>query len=120
MDWLQSILETRNEIKSRRIGNGVDCKGNQKMVEGQVLNGVIRRTAHGYELEADLRHAELIIEQLDLQSCEPVAVPGIDVSVNCAAWDKEPEREELPPADCSRYPANAARCNDLQPDRPEI
>ena len=69
------------------------------MVEGQVLNRVIRRTDHGYELEADLRHAELIVEQLDLQSCKAVATPGIDLETTCAAWDDEPEREELLAAD---------------------
>ena len=61
LDWMQSILEKRYEIKTQRIGEGVDHKGAKKLSEGQVLNRVIRRTRGGFELEADLRHAELII-----------------------------------------------------------
>ena len=80
-------------------------------MEGKVLNRVIRNTDHGYELEADLRHAELIIEQLDLQSCKPVATPVIDLEFTCAAWDDKAEGEELPAADCTRYRAIAARRN---------
>ena len=78
------------------------------MAEGQVLNRVIRRTDHGYELEADLRHAKMIIDQLDLQSCKPVVTPGIDLETTCAAWDDAPEAEELLAADCTRYRTIAA------------
>ena len=88
-DWRQGVLEKRYKIKSQRIGDGIGHKGVQKQNEGQVLNRVIRRSPEGYELEADLRHAELIVEQLELQSCRRVVAPGIDVEVNCAAWDDD-------------------------------
>ena len=67
LDWMQGILEKKYEIKFRRIGDGVDAKGNKKMKEGQVLNRVVRYTQDGFQLEADLRHAELIVEWLNLQ-----------------------------------------------------
>ena len=90
------------------------------MSEGQVLNRVIRHTRDGYELEAGLRHAELIVEQLELQSAKAVVTPGIDIDVECKAWSEKPEEEELPPAECTRYRAIAARCNYLHPGRPDI
>ena len=45
---------------------------------------------------------------------------GVDLDVNCAVWDDETEEEELQAADCTRFRAIAARCNDLQTDRPDI
>ena len=42
------------------------------------------------------------------------------MEVECAAWDDEPEREELPAAERTRFRAIAARCNYLQPDRPDM
>lgn len=96
LDWLQTMLEERYEIKTQCIGNGTDGKGVKKSTEGQVLNCVIRFTPGGYELEADLRHAELVIEQLGLESSKAVVTPGIDQEPLCTAWDEEPEGEELP------------------------
>ena len=61
LDWMQEVFEKRYEIKTQRIGEGVDKKGMKKSSEGQVPNRVLRRVAGGFELEADLRHAELII-----------------------------------------------------------
>ena len=49
--------------------------GVAKKQEGQVLNRVVRRTEDGWELEADLRHAELIIEQLGLTDGNAVSTP---------------------------------------------
>ena len=120
LDWLQGVLEKRYEINSQRIGEGLDIKGVEKLNEGQVLNRVIRHTHDGYELEADLRHAELIIEQLELQSAKAVVTPGTDIDVECQAWTEEPEEDELSAAESTRYRAIAARCKYLQLDRPDI
>ena len=120
LDWLQTALQKRYEIKTQRIGVGNDMEGKPKLNEGQVLNRVIRRTDQGFELEADLRHAELIIEQLGLDNCKEVSTAGVDLEVECAAWSEEPEGEELPPEEATRYRAIGARCNYLQPDRPDI
>ena len=85
-----------------------------------MLNRVIRHTRDGYELEADLRHAELISEQLELQSAKAVVTPGADIGVECKAWTEESEENEVPASECTRYRAIVARCNYLQPDRREI
>ena len=119
---MQEIFEKRYEIKTQRIGEGVDKKGVKKSSEGHVLNRVLRKVARWFELEADLRHAELIIEQLDFQSCRTVVTPGVETDVKCAIWenDDEPEEDELPAAEATRFRTIATRCNYLQPDRPDI
>ena len=119
---MQEILEKRYELKTQRIGEGVDKKGVKKSSEGQVLNRVIRRVAGGFDLEVDLRHAELIVEQLELQSSRPVVTPGVELDVKCVVWenDEEPEEEELPAADATSFGAIAARCNFLAIDRPDL
>ena len=56
-----------------------------------MLNRVIRLTEDGYELEADLRHAELTVEQLGLGDAKPVTTAGFDMEGECTAWAEEPE-----------------------------
>jgi hypothetical protein len=121
LDWMESMLGKKYEIKSQRIGSGTTGAGNEKTPEGQVLNRVVRRTEHGYELEADLRHAELIVEQLGLQDAKAVSTPGVDPPGSGRDEDQEPEEEpELPAAEATLFRGIAARCNYLQPDRPDI
>ena len=85
------------------------------------MSRVVRHTPRGFKLEADIRHAELIIEQLDLEPSKFVVTPGVDTEVvTCAVWNDEPEGEELAPEFVTKYRAIAARCNYLQPDRPDI
>ena len=67
LDWMQAVLAKTYEIKTQRIVHGKDADGTDKSTEGQVLNHVVRRTNQGFELEADLRHTELTVEQLGLQ-----------------------------------------------------
>ena len=61
LTWLDGELSKAYEIKTQRLGRG---KG--LMSEGKVLNRVLRATASGWEIEADSRHAELVIEQRGL------------------------------------------------------
>ena len=58
LSWLEAELEKAYELKTQRLGTGIGSK-----LEGKVLNRVLRCTPGGWELEADPRHAELIIEQ---------------------------------------------------------
>ena len=44
-----------------------------------MLNKILRYTKDGLELEADPRHAELVIRELGLGSCKPSRVPGSKV-----------------------------------------
>ena len=116
---MQSMLAAKYEIKTQRVGQGKNIDGTDKSAEGQVLNRVVRRTDKGFELEADLRHAELIVEQLGLQDAKPVSTPGVAPAGN-GGGEEEEEQEELPPTEATQFRGIAARCNYLQPDRPDI
>ena len=67
-------------------------------------------------MEADQRHAGLIIEQLQLQTGKGVSTPGI-------ADQDEHEGdalEALGPLEATSFRGMAARCNYLSADRPDI
>lgn len=91
LDWLQGVLEKRYEIKTQRFGDHADLKGEKKLKGGQVLNMVVRRTRSGLEHEADLRHAEVIIEQLGIEKGKFAGSPGVEMEISCAACSEEPE-----------------------------
>ena len=109
LDWLESKLSAAYEIKTQRIGAGNGCER-----EGKVLNRIVRYTEEGYELEADPRHAELIIEQLGVGGNRPVITPGIDDD------DVESAEVEIEGSDATRFRGVAARCNYLSFDRPDL
>ena len=66
-------------------------------------------------MEADPRHAELIIEQLGVESARVAASAGVD-------GVEEDDREDdvdIVGADLTRFRGVAARCNYLSFDRPD-
>ena len=111
LDWLEKTPTQQYEIKTTRVGHGQKASK-----EGQILNRVVRATDKGYEMEADPRHAELIIEQLDLTNAKGVSSPGTDEP----SADIEEEPEPLETEQASAFRAIAARCNYLAADRPDI
>ena len=91
-------LENRFELNTSVIGTEA---GDLK--EGHILNRVLRVTEAGWELEADPRHAELLIEQLHHDGSKPVSIPGIE--------DNEAQQEgeqELSPREVREYRGVAA------------
>ena len=60
------------EIKIQQLG-----RGPKVLTEGKVLNRIIRATPSGWEVEADPRHIELVVEQLGLLNDKSVATPGV-------------------------------------------
>ena len=84
--------------------------------EGRLLNRVLRCTPTGWEVEADQRHADLIVQELALENARGVITPG----------ENEPRRkdgeneEELSSEEATRYRGIAARANYLAADRPDV
>ena len=108
MKWLESELAKRFEIKTQVIGHEKGCAA-----EGKILNRVVRATEMGYELEADPRHGELIVEALNLTEAKGVATAGVD--------DPEVEEdEELTGQDVFTYRSLSARANYLAIDQPDL
>ena len=116
LEWLKSELEQEYEIKSQQIGWGKAADGSDKLKEGQVLNRVVRDTESGWEYEADLRHFELIREQIGLDAANGLTTPGVDAKED----DEEAEAEALAPTEATLFRAVGARCNYLAQDRPDV
>ena len=110
-DWLRKRLESRFEIKTKIVGHGGD-----EVREERILNRVIRATEKGWELEADQRHVDIIVEQLNLKEANPVKTPGEEEQV----WEIEGNSEPLDEASSRKYRELAARANYLAQDRMDI
>ena len=109
LQWLQSKLEQRFEIKSNTIGHQ---PSDEK--ECKILNRIVRAVPGGWEYEADPRHGELLVEALVKNETKGVVTAGVD----------EPVREEeaiyLGDRQITEYRSLAARGNYLAFDRPDI
>ena len=110
MSWLEAELEKAYELKTQRLG-----MDNGSKLEGKVLNRVLRCTPDGWELEADPRHAELIIEQLGLGEDKGLGTPGV------FGTDEDDKDDEvlLAGTDITQFRGVIARCNYLGSDRPD-
>ena len=104
-------LEKRFEIKTKLVGMMSD-----EAKEERILNRVIRVNAHGWEMEADQRHADILIEQMNLKNAKGVSSPGEDQK----RWEEEENSVLLEGAEAKRYRELAARANYLAQDRIDI
>ena len=82
--WIEEELAKANEIQIPKMGMGKDDQR-----EGKVLNRFIRCTGAGWEVEADPRYAELVIEQLGIED-KGVSTPGVSGS------EEEDTEEDVP------------------------
>ena len=112
MLWLKDKLSQAYEIKTQHVGVHKDSKR-----EGKVLNIIVRCTEKGFELEADPRHAELIVEQMSDFAVGTISSPGIDTP---EATVGEEGAQILEKEEATLYRGIAARCNYLSSDRPDI
>ena len=110
--WLKDELSKVYEINSQHVGPHEDSAE-----EGKALNRVIKCTVAGYELEADARHAELILEQMGEHAKGTLTSPGVDMP---EPEEGAPEQEPPSKEEASLYRGIAARCNYLSSDRPDI
>ena len=84
LKWMQDSLEKKYKIKTQELG-----RGEGQDPELRILNKIVRITPEGVELEADPRHAEMVIKDLKLQDAKPSTVPGSKEEMK-----KAPTREE--------------------------
>eukprot|EP00973_Karenia_brevis_P012895 1749607-Karenia_brevis.AAC.1 len=107
--WLKTKMEEKFEIKTKLLGPDVNDSA-----EITILNRVLSWEEWGISYEADPRHAEIIVEHLELRSAKPVISPGskeLNDEKDDAALDKDKS---------SLYRAVVARANYLAQDRPDI
>ena len=62
----RKVLEEKYKPKVEMLGRGVGHTD-----EMRILNKAVRMTSQGIELEADPRHAELVVKELGLEECKP-------------------------------------------------
>ena len=82
----------------------------------KVLNRRLRWTAAGIEYEADPRHRQVILDELQLWDAKPVTTPLSPSGQGCG----EDEGELLDGTEATKFRALVARMNYLAPDRPHI
>ena len=80
----------------------------------KILNRIIRYTENGIELEADLRHAEIIVSQLGLTESKELSCPSAE------EVKREDDEIELNAEYTTQYKSIVARANYLANDRPDI
>ena len=73
MLWLEGVLSKKYELKAQKVGH---LPGMPR--EGQISNMIVHATSAGFELAADPRHAEFIVEQLNLTAAKGVVTPRTD------------------------------------------
>ena len=112
LDWFESSLEAKYELrKGGRIG-----PGDNDDKEGRVLNRIIRWTKSGLEYEADPRQVERLIESLGLDgNCKSTATPGLKPTK-----EQTDAEQALDVSEHTPFRGNAARCNYVGPDRPDV
>ena len=76
----RETLESKYKLKVEVLGSGPGCRD-----EIRVLNKILRHTDEGLELEADPRHAEIVVRELGLLNAKASRVPGA----------KEPKKREI-------------------------
>ena len=113
LEWLKTKMEQRYDIKSQYLGPEPGMKR-----EIQVLNRTLRWTPGGITYEADQRHAEIIVDELNMRNAKAVSTPIVsDTSdeANARLCSPDLTREEA-----ARYRGLAARINYLSLDRPDL
>ena len=97
-------------MKNIVVGHGPGA-----MMEGRVLNRVVRVTEHGWEYKADQRHAEMILEAMRLNGAKPVSTPG-----ESTVTAQPDDGKLLEPSETSWRRATLAGANHLAAERPDI
>ena len=90
---------------------GPDKSDNKEI---KFLNRIIRYTSSGIELEADLRHTELIASQLGLENAKERTCPSAE------EVKRDDDHEMLNEEYTRQYKSIVARANYLSTDRPDI
>ena len=105
------MMKQSYEIKVRGL-LGPDPKDDKTMI---ILNRCVEWREKSIAYEADPRHAEIIVRDLNLDKANPINAPGVNTKALPEDDDKFLDKEEA-----TMYRRLAARCNFLSQDRPDI
>ena len=116
LKWLQQQLEAKFEMKTVVVGHSREPG---VVAEGKILNRVVRATPKGWEYESDQRHAEIIIQLLELEHAKILSTPGADDPKQTQEEDDEVS-QSLPPDQATLFRAVSARGNFMSQDRSDV
>ena len=108
LEWLAQHLRDRWEVKTAILGPEP-----HHVQEVKVLNRRLRWTAAGIEYEADPRHRQVILDELELWDAKPMTTPLSPSEQGC----EEDQGEFLDGAEGTKFWALVARMNYLAPGR---
>ena len=113
LNKIEKLMTETFECKVEgRLGNG---KNDKKEV--RILNRIMRRTRKGATWEADPRHAEALVRDMDLEDEKELSSPGLKP---CESEEQDDDRDELEGDELMKFRSGAARANYLAADRPDI
>ena len=101
LGWLQAQPESAFDMKTVIAGHGTAEEG--VVAESIILNRVIRAVPSAWEYECDQRHAEIILEELDMQGCKPVSTPGVSEATKRPLEDEKAGTVALDPVMSTQY-----------------
>ena len=107
--WFKNVLASKFEIKSKIVGHD-EC--DDKSVK--ILNRIVTAVGDGVTYEPDIRHAELVVNELGLENAKALSSPWSD------AQYEENAKDSLEPEYVKRYQSISARLNFLALDRAAI
>ena len=110
LHWAGAILEKKYIVKIRAI-LGPE-RGDAKVAE--ILSRTVEWREDEIWYEADPRHVEKMLEDMDMEECNPCVIPG------AKGQNEEDDEEELDGMLAWRYRSVVARANYLAQDRPDI
>ena len=109
LKWMQGKLESAYAIQIQILGPGKD-----NLQQLRILNRIITWSdVGGIGYEADPRHVELILKQLQLAEAKTVSTPGTKEEGRTG----EDHGAALDDKETTNYRALVSRCNYLAPDR---
>ena len=112
VEWMNLQFESKYTVKTQLLGPGPN-----EVKQVKILNRIITWDGkQGIIYEADPRHVEIVVDQLQLDDAKLVTTPGTKEE----GRTQEGMDTGLDPERASRYPALVARCNYLALGRPDV
>ena len=113
LQWMQRRMEQKYEIEAHYFGPESGMKD-----EIQILNRTLRWTKEGITYEADQRHAEIVIKEMNMKKANAVSTPTVpepSEEANSRSSSLDMTKDEA-----SRFEGLVARVNYLSLDRPYL
>ncbi|CAK9097534.1 Retrovirus-related Pol polyprotein from transposon TNT 1-94 [Includes: Protease [Durusdinium trenchii] len=116
LQWLVNTLKASWTLDVRGIlarpGSGLPAS--EVIHSISVLNRLVTWTEKGIEMEADPRHVQLVLQQLNLEAATPVATPLVKTKPG------EENDTPLSTSEAATYRSTAMRLGYLSLDRPDL